>query len=73
MKYLFSKLAFVSLWVGAVTYLNWYMNGQSLIGVDDANIYMVYMRNLAEGHGLVFNVGGERVEGFYIAALDARW
>lgn len=35
-----------------------------LIGIDDANIYFVYARNFANGHGFVFNVGGERVEGF---------
>lgn len=33
-------------------------------GIDDANIYFVYARNLADGHGFVYNVGGERVEGF---------
>ena len=32
--------------------------------VDDAYISMRYARNLAEGHGLVFNPGGERVEGY---------
>ena len=31
--------------------------------IDDAFIFYRYARNLAEGHGLVFNVG-ERVEGF---------
>jgi hypothetical protein len=30
---------------------------------DDAMISMRYARNLAHGHGLVWNVGGERVEG----------
>jgi hypothetical protein len=34
------------------------------VGIDDANIAMVYARNLAAGHGFVYNVGGERVEGF---------
>jgi arabinofuranosyltransferase len=34
------------------------------IGVDDANIFFVYAKNFAEGHGFVYNVGGERVEGF---------
>lgn len=42
----------------------WYMTKQPLIGIDDANIYMIYMRNLAEGHGFVYNAGGEHVEGF---------
>ena len=35
-----------------------------LTGIDDANIYFVYARNLANGYGFVYNVGGERVEGF---------
>jgi hypothetical protein len=38
--------------------------GYPLIGIDDANIFFVYARNLADGHGFVYNVGGERVEGF---------
>lgn len=33
-------------------------------GVDDANISLVYARNLAAGHGCVYHPGGERVEGF---------
>jgi len=32
--------------------------------VDDSYIPMVYARNLAEGHGIVFYPGGERVEGY---------
>ena len=35
-----------------------------LIGIDDANIYFVYAKNLANGYGFVYNVGGERVEWF---------
>lgn len=31
---------------------------------DDATISMTYARNLAQGFGLVWNPGGERVEGF---------
>jgi hypothetical protein len=31
---------------------------------DDAMISMTYARNLAAGHGLVWNAGGERVEGY---------
>lgn len=33
------------------------------IGFDDANITQVYARHIAEGHGYVYNIGGERVEG----------
>ena len=41
------------------------------IGVDDANIFFVYAKNLAEGNGLVYNTGGERVEGFSSLLLDS--
>jgi hypothetical protein len=33
-------------------------------GVDDANIFFVYAKNLSNGYGFVYNIGGERVEGF---------
>jgi len=32
--------------------------------IDDAYISMRYAQHLAEGHGLVFNIGGPRVEGY---------
>ena len=31
---------------------------------DDAMVSMTYARNLAHGHGLVWNVGGPRIEGY---------
>jgi arabinofuranosyltransferase len=34
------------------------------VGVDDANIFFVYARHLADGRGFVWNTGGPRVEGF---------
>jgi hypothetical protein len=42
----------------------WLINGQSLNGIDDANIYFIYMRNLANGNGFVYNIGSQPVEGF---------
>lgn len=54
----------ISFYVVLLTIISWFINGKSLIGIDDANIYMVYMRNFANGHDFVYNVGGERVEGF---------
>lgn len=54
----------VLFYVLLLTILSWLINGKTLIGIDDANIYMVYMRNFANGHGFVYNIGGERVEGF---------
>jgi arabinofuranosyltransferase len=60
------KLKFLSIFIYTVflTLISLYINGKSLIGIDDANIYMVYMKNFANGYGFVYNVGGERVEGF---------
>ena len=46
------------------TFFAWSRFDGTLTGIDDANIYFVYARNLANGHGFVYNVGGERVEGF---------
>ena len=34
------------------------------LGIDDANIFFVYGRNIRHGFGFVYNPGGERVEGF---------
>jgi len=34
-----------------------------LTGIDDANIYFKYARNIAAGDGIVWNPGGEHVEG----------
>lgn len=61
-KFFFPVFVFVSLVFVIGVY--WWGYQAPVIGVDDANIYFVYMRNFAEGHGFVWNVGGERVEGF---------
>jgi hypothetical protein len=47
-----------------VLMIYWWGYQSPYIGIDDANIYFVYMKHFAEGHGFVWNVGGERVEGF---------
>ena len=36
----------------------------AVVGIDDANIFFTYARNIAHGYGAVYNVEGERVEGF---------
>jgi hypothetical protein len=42
----------------------WFLvGGFPLIGIDDAAITRSYSENIAAGHGYVYNVGGERVEG----------
>jgi hypothetical protein len=33
------------------------------VGIDDSNIYFRYARHIIAGHGVVWNVGSERVEG----------
>lgn len=57
-----AALTFISL--TAVTLFYWWAYKKPVYGIDDANIYFVYMKHLAEGHGFVWTVGGERVEGF---------
>jgi hypothetical protein len=58
------KFLYIFVYVVFLTGISYVINGKSLIGIDDANIYMTYMRNFANGHGFVYNIGGERVEGF---------
>jgi len=59
----YKRFFILLLYTVLLTYISWILNGQSLIGVDDANIYMIYMRNLAAGNGFVYSIGGEHVEG----------
>lgn len=43
----------------------WFMYfGANTVGIDDANIFKVYARNLAQGEGLVYQISGQKVEGF---------
>ena len=58
------RLVIVFLTVAIMSYIAGWLNGFPLLGIDDANIYMVYMKNLANGYGFVYNPGSERVEGF---------
>jgi hypothetical protein len=44
--------------------LVWWLLGRPATGIDDADIFLVYARHFADGHGFVYNMGGERVEGF---------
>lgn len=61
----FSKLYFrFLLMLTALTAVAWFMLGKPVIGIDDANIFLRYARNFANGDGFVYNAGGERVEGF---------
>jgi hypothetical protein len=43
--------------------LAWWLLDLPSTGIDDTDIFLVYARNLAQGHGFTYNIG-ERVEGF---------
>ncbi|MEO8679514.1 MAG: hypothetical protein ABI665_10740 [Vicinamibacterales bacterium] len=58
------RLAIFLVLVGSAAWLAQWLSSVPLVGYDDANIFLVYARNIADGHGFVYNVGGERVEGF---------
>ena len=58
------KLLFTLLLVGVAAWAIWARFEYPRTGIDDANIFFVYAQNAANGHGFVYNVGGERVEGF---------
>lgn len=56
--------AFLILSLALAVFVHWLGYKKPVYGIDDANIYFVYMRNFAEGNGFVWTVGGEHVEGF---------
>jgi arabinofuranosyltransferase len=58
------KLLLVLLLVSVAGWAIWARFEYPRAGIDDANIFFVYAQNVANGHGFVYNVGGERVEGF---------
>lgn len=60
LKRYFIILSLMALTTG-LAYLSF---GRPELGVDDAHIFFVYGQNLVEGQGIVYNPGGERVEGF---------
>ena len=59
-----SLLTWLLVIVGSAAWLAQFLSSTPLVGYDDANIFLVYARNIAGGHGFVYNVGGEHVEGF---------
>lgn len=66
-----TALAMMALAITALaSALAWLAAGTpALIGIDDAAITRNYAENIANGHGIVYFVGGERVEG----ATSALW
>ncbi|OED47342.1 hypothetical protein [Leisingera sp. S232] len=50
--------------VAVMAFLSWFLAGApGTNGIDDAAITRAYAENIANGHGFVYNIGGERVEG----------
>jgi arabinofuranosyltransferase len=60
----FRLLLISLLTVFAGSALAWLLLGRPETGIDDADIFFVYARHLADGNGFVYNIGGEHVEGF---------
>ena len=58
------KFAVILLLVSIFSWCGYKRLGCPAAGVDDANIFMVYAKHFSAGHGFVYNIGGERVEGF---------
>lgn len=58
-----NKLFLTAIVMGCVLSIS-YLYNFNFTGIDDANIYFVYMKHLANRNGLVYNIGGEKVEGF---------
>ncbi|QBG47579.1 hypothetical protein EGM51_09295 [Verrucomicrobia bacterium S94] len=62
---MFKRITIYSLLTVALGALGaWIMLGMPHTGIDDADIFLVYANHFADGHGFVYNIGGERVEGF---------
>jgi hypothetical protein len=59
-KYLIPVLFFLSL---AIAFSFYSGINAPVIGTDDANIFFIYARNLANGQGFVYNPEGQKVEG----------
>lgn len=58
------RIGHVLLFAACVAWLLWQVSYYWEAVIDDAYISFRFAENLANGHGLVFNVGGERVEGY---------
>ena len=64
MKYLNNNFFLSIIIILPFAFLSWVEIGKTFMGTDDANIYFIYMRNIFEGYGFVYQKGGENVEGF---------
>ena len=58
------KILFISISFVAAAYLLSILYSGSRIGIDDANIFFSYAKNLANGNGIAYGANLERVEGY---------
>lgn len=63
-RYFLPKFLFIFAISSCLSYWAYTRLGSPRTGIDDANIFFVYAKHLAQGHGFVYNIGGEQVEGF---------
>jgi hypothetical protein len=66
MRSFFLRFSIIGILITSITFLSSYsLNFDKLtFGIDDSDIFLVYAKNLAQGHGFVYNIAGEHVEGF---------
>ncbi len=64
MKNVLIRFSVALVLVGLFVFLALHQLDYPDIGIDDANIFFVYAENFSQGHGFVFNIGGEKIEGF---------
>lgn len=57
------EIFFILLWTVLITWCSFKGNG-GLLGIDDADIFFVYAKNLASGKGLTYSLGIPPVEGY---------
>lgn len=51
--------------VSLAVWFFWFMYfGANTVGIDDANIFKVYAKNLIQGESFVYQIDGQKVEGF---------
>ena len=60
----FIKNCTVFLYLLSCTLVASYLYRFPICGIDDANIYFIYMKHFSQGNGFVYNINSEKVEGF---------
>lgn len=63
-KLLFIRFIIALVGFSLLTFLAYQQLKQPELGIDDAHIFFVYGQNIVNEQAIVYNVGGERVEGY---------